>query len=46
MEKEFQTMIKNDFGIKRKPILVKNLQANARIEKVHWVIGNNTRTLS
>ena len=44
IEKEFQTMIKNDYGIKGKPITVRNPQANAIIERVHQVIGNIIRT--
>ena len=42
--KDFQTMIKNDYGIKGKPITVRNPQANAIIERVHQVIGNIIRT--
>jgi transposase InsO family protein len=33
-------MLKNDYGIKRKPIRVRNPQANAIMERVHQVIGN------
>jgi hypothetical protein len=33
-------MIKNDYGIKGKPITVRNLQANAIVERAHQVIGN------
>jgi hypothetical protein len=33
-------MIKNDYGIKGKPITVRNPQANAIVERVHQVIGN------
>ena len=40
---EFQAMIK-DYGIKRKPIAVRNPQANAICERVHQVIGNIVRT--
>jgi hypothetical protein len=29
------TMIKNDYGIKGKPIMVRNPQANAIVERVH-----------
>ena len=42
--KDFQTMIKNDYGIKGKPITVRNPQANAIVERVHQVIGNIIRT--
>ena len=41
--KEFQSMI-DDYGIKRKPITVRNPQANAICERVHEVIGNIIRT--
>jgi hypothetical protein len=37
-------MIKNDYGIKGKPIAVRNPQANAIVERVHQVIGNIIRT--
>jgi transposase InsO family protein len=40
---EFQAML-NDYGIKRKPITVRNPQANAIVERVHQVIGNIIRT--
>jgi hypothetical protein len=33
-------MIKNYYGIKGKPIAVRNPQANATVERVHQVIGN------
>jgi transposase InsO family protein len=42
--KDFQDMIKNDYGITRKPITVRNPQANAVVERVHQVIGNIIRT--
>jgi transposase InsO family protein len=42
--KDFQMMIKNDYGIKGKPITVRNPQANAIVERVHQVIGNIIRT--
>jgi hypothetical protein len=42
--KDFQKMIKNDYGIKGKPITVRNPQANAIVERVHQVIGNIIRT--
>ena len=41
---DFQKMIKNDYGIKGKPITVRNPQANAIVERVHQVIGNIIRT--
>ena len=37
-------MVKTDYGIKCKPITVLNPQANARVERVHQVIGNMIRT--
>jgi hypothetical protein len=37
-------MIKNDYGIKGKPITVRNPQATAIVERVHQVIGNIIRT--
>ena len=37
-------MIKNDYGIKTKPITVRNPQANAIVERVHQVTGNMIRT--
>ena len=42
--KDFQKMIRNDYGIKGKPITVRNPQANAIVERVHQVIGNIIRT--
>ena len=37
-------MIKNDYGIKGKPISTRNPQANAICERVHQVIANIIRT--
>ena len=42
--KDFRNMIKNDYGIKQKPITVRNPQANAIVERVHQTIGNIIRT--
>jgi exonuclease VII small subunit len=42
--KEFQKMIKEEYGVKCKPITVRNPQANAIVERVHQVIGNIIRT--
>ena len=42
--KEFQEIIQKDYGIKRKPITVRNPQANAIVERIHQVIGNMIRT--
>jgi hypothetical protein len=33
-------LLTEDYGIKQKPIMVKNPQANAIIEQVHQTIGN------
>jgi transposase InsO family protein len=40
---EFQSML-DDYNIKRKPITVRNPQANAIVERVHQTIGNIIRT--
>ena len=40
---DFRDMIK-DYGVKRKPITVRNPQANAIVERVHQTIGNTIRT--
>jgi transposase InsO family protein len=37
-------MIKEDYGVKAKPIPVRNPQANAIVERVHQVIGNIIQT--
>jgi hypothetical protein len=37
---EFAKMVKNDCGLKLKPITTRNPQANAIIERVHQTIGN------
>jgi hypothetical protein len=41
---EFAQMVRNDYGIKSKPITKRNPQANAIIERVHQTIGNIIRT--
>jgi len=41
---EFRTMIKNDYGIKAKPITVRNPQANSILERIHQTFGNMMRT--
>ena len=41
----FREMMKNDCGIKRKPITVRNPQANATIERMHQTSGNGLRCL-
>jgi hypothetical protein len=37
---EFTKMVKNDYGIKRKPITTRNPQANSIIERIHQTIAN------
>jgi hypothetical protein len=37
-------MVLHDYGIKCKPITVRNPQANAIVERIHQVIGNIIRT--
>ena len=37
-------MIKNDYGVKVKPITTRNPQANAIVERIHQTIGNMIRT--
>jgi len=41
---DFKQMLVNDYGIKRKPITVRNPQANAIVERIHQVIANMVRT--
>jgi transposase InsO family protein len=36
----FQGILKNDYGIKRKPITIRNPQANTVVERVHQAIGD------
>jgi hypothetical protein len=43
---EFAQMVKNDYGLKLKPITTRNPQANAIIERVHQTIGNIIRTFN
>jgi transposase InsO family protein len=40
---EFKKML-NDYGVKKKPITIRNPQANAIVERVHQTIGNIIRT--
>ena len=42
---EFKNLLKNEYGIKRKPITTRNPQANAIVERVHQTIGNMIRTV-
>ena len=37
-------MLKNDHGVNVKPIMTRNPQANAIVERVHQTIGNMIRT--
>src|SRR5687768_5086631 len=41
--KDFQKMLVQDYGIKRKPITVRNPQANAIVERIHQVIADMVR---
>jgi transposase InsO family protein len=43
---EFAKMVKNDHGLKLKPITTRNPQANAIVERVHQTIGNIIRTFN
>ena len=40
----FQEMVKNDYGTERKPMMVRNSQANATIERVHQTLGDMMQT--
>ena len=39
-----QKLIKEDYGVKAKPITVRNPQSNTIVERVHQLIGNIIRT--
>ena len=41
---EFKNTITHNYGIKCKPLTVRNPQANAIVERIHQVIGNIIRT--
>jgi len=41
---EVTKMIRNDYGIKKRPIAVRNSQANSILEHVHQTISNILRT--
>ena len=41
---DFKHMLVHDYGVKRKPITVRNPQANAIVERIHQVIANMVRT--
>jgi transposase InsO family protein len=41
---DFQNMIKDSYGIQKKPITIRNSQANAVLERIHQVIANMVQT--
>ena len=41
---DFKHIILHDYGVKAKPITVRNPQANAIVERIHQVIGNIIKT--
>eukprot|EP00957_Ditylum_brightwellii_P120530 9195752-Ditylum_brightwellii.AAC.1 len=41
---ELSEMILIDYGVKKKPVPVRNPQANSIIEKIHQTIGNMIRS--
>ena len=41
---EFSRMMKEDYGVKKKPITARNPQANSIIERVHQTVGQMLRT--
>ena len=41
---EFAKMVKEDYGVTKRPITARNPQANAIIERIHQTIGNILRT--
>ena len=41
---EFSRMIKEDYGLRKKPITTRNPQANSIIERVHQTVGQMLRT--
>ena len=41
---DFAQMVTTDYGIKKRPITVRNPQANAIIERIHQTLGNILRT--
>ena len=44
MGTEFKKMVEDEYGIKTKPITVRNPQANAIIERLHQTLGNIIRS--
>lgn len=43
---EFAKMVREDYGVKKKPITTRNPQANSMIERAHQTIANIIRTVS
>ena len=41
--KDFDNMIRDDYGIKKRPITTRNPQANAIIERIHQTLGKIIR---
>eukprot|EP00957_Ditylum_brightwellii_P048439 3675890-Ditylum_brightwellii.AAC.1 len=41
---EFTEMISSDYGVKKKPIIARNPQANSIIVRIHQSIGNMIRS--
>ena len=41
---EFTRMMKEDYGVRKKPITARNPQANSIIERVHQTVGQMLRT--
>eukprot|EP00957_Ditylum_brightwellii_P086965 6619488-Ditylum_brightwellii.AAC.1 len=41
---EFSAMILKDYGVKKKPITVRNPHTNSIIERIHQTIGNKIRS--
>eukprot|EP00957_Ditylum_brightwellii_P191685 14593107-Ditylum_brightwellii.AAC.1 len=37
-------MILKDYVVKKRPITVRNPQANSIVERIHWAIGNMIRS--
>ena len=46
MGQAFKDMLTNDYGIKRKPITVRNPQVNAILDRINHVIANMIRTFN
>ena len=36
----FKNIMEDDYGVKTRPITVRNPQANAMLERIHQVVGN------